>query len=364
MARRTDRLRSSKWYPALSAGKAMSRYRVIPSGRSTLAPAVRNLCAETLVRSCPAVVRYASLAPRPRRSACGGLGETPPDSELAADALVSARAREASPGPSPIPATRTECHRASSFTRIWGAHPHIRKPSSGSPPLGGGYTTNLRYDCPPPAQGDRGARDKRHAGTAPLARVDRRRRCGSSSTIARQRRCSCSPHWRVGARVLVSRGRARPRTGGGFRVPDSWRNRVHTFREVGTTNRTRIADYALAISDRTGAIPAGASLQLQIEGLHRSCDAARDRRPGALVLPPDREDLGSGFLSPRGDSLNEWRALNLRRSTSRTPRCSQHRRRGPNVVCCSGPTGCLGGPRRGLILGRAAGARGVSVRHP
>jgi L-seryl-tRNA(Ser) seleniumtransferase len=42
--------------------------------------------------------------------------------------------------------------------------------------------------------------------------------------------------------------------GGGFRVPDVMAQSGALLREVGTTNRTRVADYAAAISDRTALI--------------------------------------------------------------------------------------------------------------
>ncbi|PZS02049.1 MAG: L-seryl-tRNA(Sec) selenium transferase, partial [Chloroflexi bacterium] len=56
-----------------------------------------------------------------------------------------------------------------------------------------------------------------------------------------------------GREVIVSRGQA-VEIGGGFRIPEILRQSGALLVEVGTTNRTRLADYVEAVSDRTGAI--------------------------------------------------------------------------------------------------------------
>jgi L-seryl-tRNA(Ser) seleniumtransferase len=156
----------------------------------------------------------------------------------------------------------------------------------------------------------------------------------------------------AGREVVISRGEL-VEIGGGFRVPDVMRQSGAILREVGTTNRTRVADYAAAISERTALILRVHPSNFRMEGFTERPD------PGALVALgrqfsiPVVEDLGSGnVLGPALGLAGNARAA-ASAAVHEEPSVHDSLRAGYDVVCVSGDK-LLGGPQAGLVLGRAA----------
>jgi L-seryl-tRNA(Ser) seleniumtransferase len=156
----------------------------------------------------------------------------------------------------------------------------------------------------------------------------------------------------AGREVIVSRGEL-VEIGGGFRVPDVMAQSGAVLREVGTTNRTRAADYAAAIGDRTAAILRVHPSNFRIEGFTErpslSDLVSLGRRFGIPVI----EDVGSGWLGP----LDEAGAL-----PADEPVVPVSLREGADLVLFSGDK-LLGGPQAGILAGTHATIEPVR-RHP
>ena len=143
-----------------------------------------------------------------------------------------------------------------------------------------------------------------------------------------------------GREVLVSRGEL-VEIGGGFRVPDVLAQSGAQLREVGTTNRTRAADYAAAISDRTALILRVHPSNFRIEGFTERASLAELAAVARQFQIPLVEDLGSGWLGDveAGDALPT------------EPEIGASLREGADLVMFSGDK-LLGGPQAGIICGR------------
>ena len=142
-----------------------------------------------------------------------------------------------------------------------------------------------------------------------------------------------------GGEVIVSRGEL-VEIGGSFRIPDVMARSGAVLREVGTTNRTRLSDYARAIGKRTRALLRVHRSNFQIVGFTeqpRLEELVKLARKHKLPLV---EDLGSG-------ALVEPRALGI----AGEPSVWDSLRAGVDVVTYSGDK-LLGGPQAGLLSGR------------
>ena len=156
----------------------------------------------------------------------------------------------------------------------------------------------------------------------------------------------------AGREVLVSRGEL-VEIGGGFRVPEILAQSGASLREVGTTNRTRVADYAASIGPTTAALLRVHPSNFVIQGF--------TERPRAVDLAalahqfdlPLIEDLGSGWLGVGAGDIP---------GLSAEPSVIDSLRAGVDLVAFSGDK-LLGGPQAGILVGRRRAIDSVS-RHP
>ncbi|MGA8154343.1 MAG: L-seryl-tRNA(Sec) selenium transferase [Terriglobales bacterium] len=143
-----------------------------------------------------------------------------------------------------------------------------------------------------------------------------------------------------GGEVIVSRGEL-VEIGGSFRIPDVMSKSNATLREVGTTNRTRIADYERAISEQTRLLLRVHRSNFQITGFTEQPGLAELVDLAQKHKIPLMEDLGSG-------ALLDLRSLGV----IGEPGVLDSLRAGVDVVTYSGDK-LLGGPQAGMLSGRS-----------
>jgi L-seryl-tRNA(Ser) seleniumtransferase len=219
--------------------------------------------------------------------------------------------------------------------------------------------SNLEFDL---VTGERGKRDVHvdrlfrrllsdHAGTDAFVRpMDESEAAGSTTTSATISTIVVNNNAAAvllalnslaeGGEVIVSRGEL-VEIGGSFRIPDVMSKSNATLREVGTTNRTRLADYEKAINEHTRLLLRVHRSNFEITGFTEQPTldelVALARRRNLPLM----EDLGSG-------ALFDLRSVGI----TGEPGVLDSLRTGVDIVTYSGDK-LLGGPQSGLISGRA-----------
>ncbi len=141
--------------------------------------------------------------------------------------------------------------------------------------------------------------------------------------------------------VIVSRGQL-VEIGGAFRMPEVIRKSGAKMVEVGTTNKTKLRDYAEAITPKTAALLCVHTSNYRVVGFTQEVHLDELVKLGRAKSLPVVHDLGGGVL------------LDLRKyGLPYEPVVSESIKSGANLVTFSGDK-VLGGPQCGLIVGEKA----------
>jgi L-seryl-tRNA(Ser) seleniumtransferase len=148
----------------------------------------------------------------------------------------------------------------------------------------------------------------------------------------------------AGREIVVSRGEL-VEIGDGFRIPELLEAAGARLREVGTTNRTHLRDYAEAVGEDTGFVLKVHPSNFTVTGFTHSVGVAELAGLGVPVVV----DIGSGLLAPHPLLPDE-------------PDAATTLAGGATLVTASGDK-LLGGPQAGLVLGEAEVVERIR-RHP
>jgi L-seryl-tRNA(Ser) seleniumtransferase len=142
-----------------------------------------------------------------------------------------------------------------------------------------------------------------------------------------------------GKEVIISRGQL-VQIGGGFRIPEIIERSGAVLKEIGTTNKTSLADYRKAVNKNTGLILIVHKSNFIQRGFTEEPEPTKIVELAKLKKLPVCYDLGSGLLvsDARFASLEE-------------PDVTGAVKTGVDLVCFSGDK-LLGGPQAGLIVGK------------
>jgi len=143
-----------------------------------------------------------------------------------------------------------------------------------------------------------------------------------------------------GMESIVSRGEL-IEIGGEFRIPEIMKKSGASLREVGTTNRTRLADYEKAIGDNTALIMKVHPSNYRIMGFTEEAELSDLVGLGRKMNIPVFNDLGSGCLI----DLEKFGLM-------KEPTVQEIVKTGADVISFSGDK-LLGGPQAGIIIGRS-----------
>ena len=275
----------------------------------------------------PVVLRHvrAALDELRRRA-----GQEDPSVEAAVESLATAVAR------------RVEAAARPSLVRVLNASGVVVHTNLGRAPLSAEAAarvaevassySNVEYDL---ERGERGNREI-HAETR------LREMLGVESTVV-VNNCASAVLLAVntlaeGREVLVSRGEL-VEIGGSFRIPDVLRKGGARLREVGTTNRTRIADFRAALTPDTGLILRVHPSNFRIVGFTEAPSLEELAELAKETDVPLMEDQGSGLMEALPGVL------------AREATAPGALRGGAGVVTFSGDK-LLGGPQAGLVAGQ------------